>query len=56
MLIIDIKLIPNAVLKAFEKSKFCFIKTTVSKITLVIKPLIIAKVIMAKTGQGIPVI
>jgi hypothetical protein len=28
----------------------------VSKIILVIKPLIIAKVIMAKTGQGIPVI
>ena len=40
-------------LKALEKSRFCLIKTIVSKIILVIKPLIIAKVIIAKTGNGI---
>ena len=42
-----------AVLKAFEKSRSCFIKMTVSKIILVINPLIIASVIIPKTGNGI---
>jgi len=38
-----------------EKSKFCFIKTTVSKIILVIKPLIMASTIIPKTGNGMRV-
>ena len=38
---------------AFEKSKSCFIKMIVSKIILVIKPLIIASIIIPKTGNGI---
>ena len=33
MLIIEIKLIPIAVFKAFEKPNFCFIKIIVSSIT-----------------------
>ena len=39
--------------KAFEKLRFCFIKTIVSRIILVIKPFITAKVIIPKTGKGI---
>ena len=56
ILTIDIKLIPSAVFNALEKSSFCLSKIIVSKIILVIKPFIIANVMMAKTGQGIPVI
>ena len=37
----------------FLKSKFCFISIMVSKIILVINPLIIANVIIPKTGNGI---
>ena len=40
---------------AFIKLKFCFIKIMVSKAMLVIKPFIIAKTIIDKTGNGIPV-
>ena len=53
ILTIDIKLIPNAVLNALEKSRFCLNKIIVSKIILVIKPFIIARVIMPRTGKGI---
>ena len=53
MLIIDIKLIPIAVLNALEKSKLCLIKIIVSKMILVIKPLMMAKIIIPKTGNGI---
>ena len=56
MLIIEIKLIPNAVFKALENLKFCFNKIIVYKIILVIKPLMIARVIIPKTGNGIFVI
>ena len=38
---------------SFLKSKFCLISITVSKIILVINPLIIAKVIIPRTGNGI---
>ena len=48
----EIKLIPKAVLKALFKLRFCLIKINVSRITLVIKPLIIANTIIAKTGNG----
>jgi hypothetical protein len=44
---------PTAVLNAFLKIKFCLRSMMVSKIILVIIPLIIAKVIIAKTGNGI---
>ena len=53
MLIIEIKLIPMAVLKALSNSKFCRIKIIVSRNMLVINPLMIANIIIAKTGNGI---
>jgi hypothetical protein len=53
MLTIEIKLIPNAVFKAFLKSKFCFMSIMVSKIILVINPLIIANIMMPRMGKGI---
>ena len=53
ILIIEIKLIPQAVLNALMKLKFCVIKIIVSKIILVINPLMIAKIIIPKTGKGI---
>ena len=53
MLIIEIKLMPMAVLKALLNSKSCRIKIIVSRIMLVINPLIIANTIIAKTGSGI---
>ena len=53
ILIIEIKLIPQAVLNALTKLKFCVIKIIVSKIILVINPLMIAKIIIPKTGKGI---
>ena len=37
----------------FKKEIFCFIKIKVSKIILVIKPFIIAKIIIYKIGNGI---
>ena len=49
----EIKLIPQAVLNALTKLKFCVIKIIVSKIILVINPLMIAKIIIPKTGKGI---
>ena len=39
--------------KALEKSKLCLINIIVSKMILVIKPLMIAKIIIPKTGNGI---
>ena len=53
ILIIEIKLIPQAVLNALTKLKFCVIKIIVSKIILVINQLKIAKIIIPKTGKGI---
>jgi hypothetical protein len=53
MLIIEIKLIPQAVFRALLNLKLCFIKIIVSKNILVSKPLMIAKVIIPKTGKGI---
>ena len=50
---IEIKLIPTAVLKANLRVKFCLKSIIVSKIILVIIPLIIAKTIIAKIGKGI---
>ena len=55
MLIIEIKLMPIAVLNAMLKLRFCLIKINVSRIMLVIKPFIIAKVIIARSGKGISV-
>ena len=52
--IIEIKLIPIAVLKALLRS-ICLDKTIVSRIMLLIIPLIIARSIIDKVGQGIPV-
>ena len=43
----------TAVLNALIKLKFCVIKIIVSKIILVINPLMIAKIIIPKTGKGI---
>tara|TARA_B100000900_G_scaffold37146_1_gene27831 strand:- start:526 stop:789 length:264 start_codon:yes stop_codon:yes gene_type:complete len=54
--IIEIKLIPSAVFKAWPNVKDCLNKMIVSRVMLVSKPLIIAKIIMAKVDQGIPVI
>ena len=56
ILSIEIKLIPIAVFSDFEKGIFCLIKIKVSKIILVIKPLMIASVIIPSTGNGIFVI
>ena len=56
MLIIEIKLMPNAVFNALLKLNFCLNKINVSKIILVIKELIMAKIIILKTGKGIFVI
>tara|TARA_Y100000591_G_scaffold108661_1_gene92450 strand:+ start:28 stop:297 length:270 start_codon:yes stop_codon:yes gene_type:complete len=53
MLSIEIRLIPEAVFKAILKENPCLIKIMVSRIILVIKPFIIAKIIIAKTGKGI---
>ena len=52
ILIIDIKLIPKAVLIAFINLNFCLNKITVSSAILVNKPLIIAKIIMPNTGKA----
>ena len=49
----EIRLIPEAVFRALVKEKFCLIRIIVSRIILVIKPLIIAKVIIPKIGKGI---
>ena len=43
----------NQLTNAFEKFNFCFIRIIVSRMMLVINPLIIAKVIIPKTGKGI---
>ena len=56
MLTIEIKLIPNAVLTAFFNLKFCLIKINVSRVMLVSKPFIIAKIIIPKIGKAISVI
>ena len=56
ILIMEIKLIPNAVLTAFFNLKFCFIKTIVSREILVSKPFIIAKIIIPKIEKPISVI
>ena len=53
MLIMEIRLIPEAVFRALTKEKFCLIRIIVSRIILVITPLIIAKVIIPKIGKGI---
>tara|TARA_B110000967_G_C18476930_1_gene360156 strand:+ start:145 stop:390 length:246 start_codon:yes stop_codon:yes gene_type:complete len=52
----EIKLIPKAVLRAFLNLKFCFNKITVSRVKLVINPLIIAKIIIPRIGKLIPVV
>ena len=54
--IMEIKLIPSAVFKAWPNVKDCRYKMTVSRAILVSRPLVIARIIMAKVGQGIPVI
>ena len=56
MPIMDIKLMPIAVFKAIRSAMPPRKRITVSKIMLVIKPLIIASVMMANVGQGICVI
>ena len=53
ILIIEIKLIPTAVLNANLRVKFCLNSIIVSKIILVIIPLMIAKTIIAKIGKEI---
>ena len=53
MLNIDIKLIPEAVFNALKNGKLCLIKISVSSIMLVIKPLMIAKIIIPIKGKGI---
>jgi hypothetical protein len=50
---IEIKLIPKAVLIALRKEKLCLKRIIVSRIMLVINPLIIAKIIIFKVGQAI---
>ena len=52
--IIEISDIPIAVLKA-SLSAICRIKIIVSRIIEVINPFMMAKAIIATTGQGIPV-
>ena len=44
---------PKDVFRACEKLNFCFIKIIVSRIILVINPLIIAKIIIPITAKGI---
>ena len=56
MAIIEMKLIPSAVLIACDKFIFCLSKIIVSKAILVKRPFIIANVIMAIVDQGIWVI
>ena len=43
----------NSAKQELTKLKFCVIKIIVSKIILVINPLMIAKIIIPKTGKGI---
>lgn len=53
--IIDIMLMPTAVLKAMPSSMPAFIMIPVSSNMLVIKPLIMARIMIDNTGQAIPV-
>ena len=53
MLIIEIRLIPDAVFIAFLKEKFCLTSIIVSRAILVISPFIIAKIIMPNNGKEI---
>ena len=51
--VVEVKLIPIAALNALIKLKFCVIIIIVSSMMLVIKPLIIANIIMVIAGKGI---
>ena len=51
--IIEMSDIPIAVLKAVFRA-ICLLRITVSKIIDVIKPFIMAKIIIAATGQSMP--
>ena len=44
---------PDAVFKALIKEKFCLNKINVSRIMLVISPLMIAKIIIPNIGKDI---